>query len=145
VAQETVRGINGVTQVVNEIEVTPDSTQIPAMSGPSHPVSVRLRSQDNAVPDVEFVLFGSPVLVGRAEFVDVRIEDERVSRHHCEIGSINGTLWVRDMGSTNGVLVNGFHKTQSHLVPGDHLTIGETSFRVEYDQHPPKCYEDVLP
>ena len=91
-AQETVRGIDGVTQVVNEIEVTSDSTQMPAMTGPTHPVSVCLRTVDDAVANIEFVLFGSPVLVGRAEFVDVRIEDERVSRHHCEIGSINGTL-----------------------------------------------------
>ena len=75
VAQETVRGINGVTQIVNEIEVTPGGTQTPAMSGPSHPVSVRLRSQDNAVPDVEFILFGSPVLVGRAKEGFVFVHD----------------------------------------------------------------------
>jgi hypothetical protein len=145
IAQETVRGMDGVTQVVNEIEVRADSNQMPTMTGPTHPISVRLRTVDDGGSDLEFVLFGSPVLVGRAEFADVRIEDERVSRHHCEIGSINGTLWVRDMESKNGVLVNGFQKTQSHLMPGDRLTIGETSFRVEYDLHPAKCYEDVLP
>jgi hypothetical protein len=144
-AQEAVRGIDGVTQVINEIEVTPDSTQIPAISGPSHPVSVHLRSQDDSVPDVEFVASGSRVLVGRAEAADVHIEDECISRYHCEIAAINGTLWVRDLGSANGVLVNGFHETQSHLMPGDRLTIGETSFLVEYARHAPRSYEDVLP
>jgi pSer/pThr/pTyr-binding forkhead associated (FHA) protein len=84
-------------------------------------------------------------VIGRAEAADVRIEHDWISRSHCEISSINGTLWVRDRGSTNGVFVNGFQERQSHLMPGDCLTLGETSFRVEYELHAPKCYEDVLP
>ena len=145
VAQETVRGIDGVRRVINEIEVTPDATQMPTARGPSHPVRVRLVSLDTAIPDVEFTLFGTTVVVGRAQDADVRIEKDCISRSHCEITSINGTLWVRDLGSTNGLFVNGFHEAQSHLMPGDRLTLGETSFRVEYELHPPKCYEDVLP
>jgi hypothetical protein len=145
VAQETVRGVDGVTQVVNEIEVTPDDTQMPAARGPSHAVRVRLVSLDAAVPDVEFTLLGATLVIGRAESADVRIQQDCISRSHCEITSINGTLWVRDSGSTNGLFVNGFHETQSHLMPGDRLTIGDTSFRVEYDRRSPKSYEDVLP
>ena len=145
VAQETVRGIDGVTQVINEIEVTSGGTQMPTARGPSHPVRVRLVSQDTAVPDVEFTLLGATVVIGRAQGADVRIEKDCISRNHCEITSINGTLWVRDLGSTNGLFVNGFHETQSHLMPGDRLTLGEASFRVEYELHPQKCYEDVLP
>ena len=145
VAQETVRGIDGVTQVINEIEVTARVTQMPAPRGPSHPVRVRLASLDTTIADVEFTLLGATVVIGRAQDADVRIEDDCISRSHCEITSINGTLWVRDLGSTNGLLVNGFHETQSHLMPGDRLTLGETSFRVEYQLHRSKCYEDVLP
>jgi hypothetical protein len=145
VAQETVRGIDGVTQIVNEIEVTSGGTQMPTARGPSHPVRVRLVSLDTTIPDVEFTLLGATVVIGRAQDADVRIEKDCISRNHCEITSINGTLWVRDLGSTNGLLVNGFHEAQSHLMPGDRLALGETSFRVEYKLHPPKCYEDVLP
>ena len=144
VAQETVRGIDGVDQVVNEIEVSSDAISLSAPCAPSHPIQIRLRSLDSEVPDIEFVLSGPKVLVGRAKSAVVRIEDPCVSRCHCEIGSINGTLWVRDLDSSNGVFVNGFHKTQSHLMPGDRLTIGETGFRVDYDRHPPKSGEDVL-
>ena len=133
------------TRVVNEIEVTPDSVSTSTKSAPSRPVRVGLRSLNVGTPDVEFVLTGPRVLIGRAEAADVHVQDPSVSRYHCEIGSINGTLWIRDLGSANGVFVNGLHEPQSHVMPGDRLTIGETSFRVEYDQHPPKCYEDVLP
>ena len=137
VAQETVRRIDGVTQVVNEIEVTPDSVSTSTRSAPSHPIQVALRGLGVGIPDFEFMLTGARMLVGRAEAADVRIEDPCISRYHCEIGSINGTLWVRDLASANGLSVNGFHKIQSHIMPGDRLTIGETSFEVDYDRHPP--------
>jgi hypothetical protein len=145
VAQETVRGIEGVTRIVNEIEVTPDSVSTSTKSAPSRPIRVGLRSLNVGTPDVEFVLTGSRVLIGRADAADVRVQDPSASQYHCEIGSIHGTLWVRDLGSANGVFVNGLHETQAHIMPGDRLTVGETSFGVEYDLHPPKCYEDVLP
>jgi len=132
VAQETVRGIDGVTQIVNEIEVTPGGIQTPTPRGPAHPVRVRLVSQDAAVSDVEFTLFGAAVVIGRAEAADVRIDRDFISRCHCEITLIDGTLWVRDLDSTNGVFVNGFHEKQSRLMPGDRLTIGDASFRVDY-------------
>jgi hypothetical protein len=144
VAQETVRGVAGVEHVVNDIKVSSNATSIPTTCAPSHPIPVRLQSCESETPDVEFVLAEPRVLVGRAESADVRIEGPCVSRYHCEIGSINGTLWIRDLGSANGVFVNGFYEPQSHLMPGDRLTIGEASFRVEYDRQQPKCYEDVL-
>jgi pSer/pThr/pTyr-binding forkhead associated (FHA) protein len=99
---------------------------------------------DVGVPDFEFVLTGSRVLIGRAEAADVRLEDPCVSRYHCEIGPINGTLWVRDLGSTHGVFVNGFREMQAYLMPGDRLTIGDTVFRVEFERHAPKSYEQSL-
>jgi hypothetical protein len=144
VAQETVRGVGGVNHVVNEIEVASNATSIPTTCAPSRPIPVRLRSLESKIPNVEFVLTEPRVLVGRAESADVRILDPCVSRYHCEIGAINGTLWVRDLGSANGLFVNGLREPQSHLMPGDRLTIGEASFRVEYDRLRPKCYEDVL-
>ena len=72
------------------------------------------------------------------ESADVRIEDDCVSRSHCEISSINGTLWVRDLGSRDGIFVNGFNVPQSHLMPGDRLTVGMMGFRVEYDRQTQK-------
>jgi hypothetical protein len=143
-AQETVRGINGVTQVVNEIEVTPTSVVPSTKSASSRPIHVAFRSLDVGVPDFEFVLTGSLVLIGRVEAADVRLTDPSVSRYHCEIGAINGTLWVRDLGSTHGVFVNGFREMQAYLMPGDRLSIGDNGFRVEFERHAPKSYEESL-
>ena len=73
-----------------------------------------------------------PAVIGRSPDADVRLDDRWVSRRHCEIDQINGTLVVRDLGSKHGTAVNGEYAAQTHLLPGDRLTIGLTSFEVHY-------------
>lgn len=82
----------------------------------------------------ELTLTQSPVRIGRHHNADVRLDDESVSLFHCQIDQINGTLWVRDVGSREGIFVNGFNVPQSHLMPGDRLTVGTVSFQVQYDR-----------
>ena len=59
-----------------------------------------------------------------------------MSRVHCEISEIDGILLVRDLDSHNGTLVNGEHIKEAHLLPGDRLTVGLTSFEVQYERSP---------
>ena len=73
-----------------------------------------------------------PVVVGRSHDVDVRVVDSWISRIHCEISELDGTLVVRDLESTNGTLINGEQIKEALLLPGDRLTVGITSFRVDY-------------
>jgi pSer/pThr/pTyr-binding forkhead associated (FHA) protein len=42
---------------------------------------------------------------------------------------------VRDLDSKNGTAVNGQYVREAHLLPGDRLTIGLTSFQVQYNRH----------
>lgn len=57
--------------------------------------------------------------------------DTVVSRRHAEI-SWNGTAWVvRDIGSTNGVWINGVRVAEHILNMGDQIGIGQTWMRVE--------------
>jgi pSer/pThr/pTyr-binding forkhead associated (FHA) protein len=91
-----------------------------------------LQGLDTTTPSFHLTLGKTPVRIGRHPELDVRLDDPSVSRFHCQIDQINGTLWVRDLGSSCGIFVNGFHIPQSHLMPGDRLTIGTLSFRVDY-------------
>ncbi len=75
-----------------------------------------------------------PIRIGRSPTADVRLDDETVSDLHCEVDVVNGVLWVRDLGSREGTFVNGFHIAQSHVLPGDRLTVGTTSLRVRYSR-----------
>ncbi len=88
------------------------------------------------VPMVQISLDKLPAVFGRNPDSDVRLGDRWTSRRHCEISEINGTLVVRDLDSCNGTLVNGQHITEAHLMPGDRLTVGLTSFDVRYKRNP---------
>ena len=95
-------------------------------------MKARLLGLDPGVRTRKITLRNLPVLVGRSHDADVRVVDSWISRIHCEIGEMDGTLVVRDLESTNGTLINGEHVEEAPLLPGDRLTMGITSFRVEY-------------
>jgi pSer/pThr/pTyr-binding forkhead associated (FHA) protein len=99
-------------------------------------MNIKLLNIDGETPDFEVSPDESPVRIGRHWDVEVRVVDRWVSRFHCEVDQFDGSLWVRDLDSTHGTFVNGFQITQAPLAPGDRLTVGMTSFRVEYDPQP---------
>jgi hypothetical protein len=79
------------------------------------------------------VLSGSRVTIGRSRDCDVTLDDPNVSRRHAELRREGGTWVVADLGSTNGVKVNG-HRVNDHpLTPGDQITLGleRLTFEVE--------------
>jgi Protein of unknown function (DUF3662)/FHA domain len=70
------------------------------------------------------VLSGNRVLLGRSRECDFMLDDPNVSRHHAELRR-EGDAWVvADLGSTNGVKVNGSRVNEAELGPGDEITLG---------------------
>ncbi|HMJ37256.1 MAG TPA: DUF3662 and FHA domain-containing protein [Baekduia sp.] len=73
-------------------------------------------------------------LIGRSRECDIVIDDSNVSRRHAEI-SPSGQSWlIQDLGSTNGVRVNGRHVDGPHpLESGDRVELGtvDIGFEVE--------------
>ena len=75
-----------------------------------------------------------PVInIGRQLSNDIIVEDKRVSRYHAQIKfSPNGQFIIFDLGSTNGITVNGTpHLRQHTLRHGDHFVIGSYDFYFE--------------
>ncbi len=71
------------------------------------------------------------LLIGRAEQCDVRPLSEEVSRRHCAITVGPAEVWVEDLGSRNGTLVNGVKITErTTVVDGDIVTVGSLELRV---------------
>jgi len=60
----------------------------------------------------------------------VRLGSRKVSRRHCCVAQVNDYLVVRDLGSTNGVRINGERVAEGKLVPGDELQIGNFKYQV---------------
>lgn len=69
--------------------------------------------------------------IGRREAVSLRIHCPSVSKVHAELLQRGESLWVRDLGSTNGTYVNGEQvKAELELHDGDLLQIAMLAFRV---------------
>jgi pSer/pThr/pTyr-binding forkhead associated (FHA) protein len=80
-------------------------------------------------PDI--TLTRAMVVVGRHPDCDTRLESLRVSRHHCCITRENDQVVVRDLGSTNGIRINGMRVETGSLRPGDELSIAHIRYRLE--------------
>jgi predicted component of type VI protein secretion system len=67
-------------------------------------------------------------VLGRSRDADVVLEDPNVSRHHAEVRPSGGSWIVNDLGSTNGIKVNGrrVNGPQS-LKRGDVIELGTSS------------------
>jgi hypothetical protein len=73
------------------------------------------------------------LVVGRGTEADLRINDPGVSRQHVEF-LVNGEdLEVVDLGSTNGMLVNGAKVARAVLHDGSEVKIGRTTMTVRVD------------
>ena len=69
---------------------------------------------------------------GRHPDCDVRlVGSPKVSRRHCCIAQVDDRWVLRDLGSMNGVQVNGTRvEREQDLVPGDELLVGDVAFAV---------------
>uniref|UniRef100_UPI00066D1575 FHA domain-containing protein n=1 Tax=Streptomyces sp. SBT349 TaxID=1580539 RepID=UPI00066D1575 len=66
------------------------------------------------------------LVIGRSTEADVRIDDPGVSRRHCEIQGTDPAT-VRDLGSTNGIVVDGQHTKRATLRDGSRIVVGSTT------------------
>jgi pSer/pThr/pTyr-binding forkhead associated (FHA) protein len=72
-----------------------------------------------------------PIVVGRHPLCEVRLHSPRVSRRHCCLTEVDGVVIVRDLGSTNGTLINGRRVEAGRLRPGDELSVAHLRYRLE--------------
>ena len=78
---------------------------------------------------LDFTLGRDRYLVGRAEFADISLPSQHVSRRHALIIK-NDDIRILDLGSTNGTYVNGVRSSGNQVVEvGDVITIAE--YRIE--------------
>ncbi|WP_069759510.1 DUF3662 and FHA domain-containing protein [Streptomyces sp. LUP47B] len=66
------------------------------------------------------------LVLGRSTEADVRIDDPGVSRRHCEIRTGTPST-IQDLGSTNGIVVDGQHTTRATLRDGSRIVVGSTT------------------
>ena len=82
------------------------------------------------------------VVVGRHPNCDVRLVSPRVSRWHCCLSEVDGEVWVRDLGSTNGTWIDRRRVSSGRLRIGDVLEIANLRYRVEEVRAEPARWPD---
>jgi hypothetical protein len=106
----------------------------PAAEAPSHRAEVVTRAVI-ALDDRRYVLDAARSTIGRSRDADCVLRDANVSRHHAELRRSPAGEWtIADLGSTNGVKVNGRRVGSTRLASGDQVTLGTTTFRFEIEQ-----------
>ena len=66
------------------------------------------------------------VVIGRSRDCDIQLADANVSRRHAELRQEGASYWIVDLGSTNGLEVNGKRVKRAKLRSGDTITMGST-------------------
>jgi diguanylate cyclase (GGDEF)-like protein len=67
------------------------------------------------------------VVIGRAADADLRLRDDGVSRRHARIAATKGDLYLEDLASANGTLLNGEPIRRALLKDGDTIQVGSTT------------------
>ncbi len=93
-----------------------------------------------ALDDSPNILLDKPILlVGRDPECDIQLDSRKISRRHCCIAQVHDYFVVRDLGSTNGVRINGVRVLEGKLKGGDELMIGGCKFQVSWDDLAPRA------
>ncbi|OFZ19715.1 MAG: hypothetical protein A2X94_16810 [Bdellovibrionales bacterium GWB1_55_8] len=139
-----VAGVAGVDAASDSLAVSLDvGVQEPAVSeafevgeddahtklSPAAKISVKLVFQAGQANVEEFELTGSEISIGRGQSCDIVLNDKKASRKNTIIRKAGISFVLKDLGSSNGTLVNGARVTEAELSGDDLIRIGDTEFR----------------
>ncbi|MDQ5846944.1 MAG: FHA domain-containing protein [Acidobacteriota bacterium] len=100
---------------------------------PAHDVQPRVAAPPNKrfaaiigeTPNFQRLEGSMPVTIGRATDNTITLDGLQISNHHARVTSLNGNIFIEDVGSTNGVYVNGKRiKTRVPISNTDTIQIG---------------------
>lgn len=71
------------------------------------------------------------IVLGRSDTADIKVKDTKSSREHAEIVNVSGDVFISDLGSNNGLYLNGNLVKQGKLKNKDRIIIGKTVYKFE--------------
>ena len=98
---------------------------------------------DKGGPNARRVPIIAPLVVGRTDECDLMIDDPAASRQHVEAYPGEDAFYWKDLGSTNGTLINGLRMLKGELKDGDKIEIGETVLHFEVEEIPEPTSEET--
>ena len=87
---------------------------------------LQVLAEGRRAPPLRFSAEQSPLVIGRAPEVDIVLADPSVSRRHAQLRAYDGAWWVDDLGSANGVRIDGRRSSGAQrLLGGEWLGFGD--------------------
>ena len=83
--------------------------------------------------DKRTVITGDSFVIGRSRECDLVLDDPNVSRRHAELRREDDGWAVHDLGSTNGIKLNGRRSRGGRLNSGDEITLGVSRLTFEQE------------
>jgi pSer/pThr/pTyr-binding forkhead associated (FHA) protein len=117
-------------------DVDGDHFKLVALSRSERGVVMELEIQGELVPiggGDSIPLSRRVMTMGRRESCDICLRFPNVSGLHCELSWRDGYWFIRDLGSTNGIKINGVRILQRPLRPGDELAISNRRYTIQYN------------
>jgi two-component system response regulator GlrR len=91
----------------------------------------RLRVVDGAGTGQTFESTGERTSIGSHPLNDVLLDERTVSRFHCELLVDDKAVWVKDLGSRNGTVLDGVTVKEAALRSGSLIQLGRVGLRFE--------------
>ncbi len=92
-----------------------------------HQISLRILEGDQV--NNHFPLSKTETVVGRDKRCDIVLRDSEVSARHCGIVVFESVVVLKDLGSTNGTVLNGYLIKEDLLKDGDKIQVGVTTLQ----------------
>ena len=93
----------------------------------------KLRIEKGFYAGLEWPLDRASTVVGRGKNADMILSEPTISRAHALVSFDGPHLYLQDIGSTNGTLVNGVKEERAILHDGDELRMGKLVLTVMID------------
>ncbi|MEE9279745.1 MAG: FHA domain-containing protein [Myxococcota bacterium] len=102
----------------------------------STPSSVRavVHVENGFYQGLAWPLERSTTVIGRGSNADLVLNEATISRAHALIGYDGDRIFVQDLGSTNGTLVNGRKEERKYLDDSDELMMGRLVLRIAIER-----------
>ncbi|MDB4933218.1 MAG: Response regulator of zinc sigma-54-dependent two-component system [Labilithrix sp.] len=79
----------------------------------------------------EIAIDVDPIVIGRDEGAQIRVDDPEVSAIHCELRAVNEGILVKDLGSTNGTFVGSVRIREGVVTTAAEVLVGQTRIAIE--------------
>ena len=122
-------GLVEIRNAAQELKWVEFSARAPAATATAAPkreaVRPELDVQQSGKEVKRVLLKPGRITVGRGSDCGLQLDSQFVSRHHCQIITTAEQTFVEDLGSTNGITVNGRRRQLHKLVPQDQIVVGD--------------------